>query len=232
MDSPPLLTSLLDAFDFVGPHARVRDVCLRDPEFSWIFRRAGVEGSCKSDKVQANVLKALRPAMDNFSLGTLLAKKLVVTLGSTFAERIRLPALWFDSLRVVLDECKVFARVCWVRTVAGGWTTSVRMHEDVQLECLFGCPDSQDCMIHYLTCPILWNLASEFYPNEESISIEQRLSLLTPSKDKIQRLALCHAIYHACKNDTCCYLHGSLARPRIVQTRGAEHARTFRHFLA
>ena len=102
--------------------------------------------------------------MDNFSLDTLLAKKLVVTLGSTLADRIRLPALWFDSLRVVLDECKVFARVCWLRTVvASGWTTSVRMHEDVQLECIFGCPESPECMLHYLTCPILWNLAAEFY---------------------------------------------------------------------
>ena len=103
-----------------------------------------------------------------------------------------------------------FIRTCWLRTAAGGWTTSIRMHSDVKLcTCMFGCTDSEDVLTHYLGCPILWSLAREISGLcETDISIISRLSVRDPSKDKLILLAYCHVLFHFAINDReCVKLH-------------------------
>ena len=62
----------------------------------------------------------------------------------------------------------------WWKSVCGAWTTSHRLHEINQLPCVFGCTDSKDTLSHYLVCPVLWQLAREVCPNEESSSVPSR----------------------------------------------------------
>ena len=120
------------------------------------------------------------------------------------------PVNWFHSLFICLQEISPCVRTCWLRTAAGGWTTSIRMHSDVLLcRCMFGCIDSEDVLTHYLCCPILWCLAREISGiSETDVSIISRLSIQYPSKDKLVLLAYCHVLYHCAINDReCIKLH-------------------------
>ena len=77
-------------------------------------------------------------------------------------------------------------------------------------------------MLHYLICPILWQLVIQFLDGEDSILLSQRLCLQSPSIKKLQRLALACRIYHECKNDCVCIKSNVVASPHTVQSRGAD----------
>ena len=115
--------------------------------------------------------------------------------------------------------------MCWLKSIIGGWCTSVRMHEPHKLECIYGC-NAEDSMIHYLECPALWFIVNQHIMDEASICIPQRLCLQQPSCRKLQRLALCYGVYHACKNDNMCVHVGVVSRPLVVQNRAYEFSRT------
>ena len=108
----------------------------------------------------------------------------------------------FDSLLNVFQPCKVLLRVCWLKSIAGAWTTSARMHDGPLWPCIFGCPDAQDAVSHYFLCPVLWQLAREQLGFEEAITIGERLCLQNPCRQKLRHLALCHITYHSCRNDS------------------------------
>ena len=104
----------------------------------------------------------------------------------------------------------LFIRTCWLRTAAGGWTTSIRMHSDVKLcHCLFGCTDSEDVLTHYLCCPILWCLARKISGiHETDVSIISKLPIRDPSKNKLVLLDHGHILYHCAINGReCVKLH-------------------------
>ena len=116
------------------------------------------------------------------------------------------PLNWFHSLYICLNEISPFVSTCWLRTAAGGWTSSIRMRSDVQLcRCLFGCIDSEDVLTHYLCCPTLWCLAREISGVcEADVSIISRVFLRDPSKDELVLLAYGHVLYHCAINDREC----------------------------
>jgi len=138
---------------------------------------------------------------DGEPLDTLLAQKLVTTLGSEFALATPMRRDWFTLLGKVFDESKVFLRVCWLKAIAGAWCTTHRMHEDERWPCIFGC-DAQDTLCHYLECPVLWHFATSILGSEDAIFVADRLCLREPSVQKLRRLAMTHMIYHSCKNDS------------------------------
>ena len=117
---------------------------------------------------------------------------------------------WYSNTFRVLEPMNPFIRFCWLRTICGGWTTSIRMHAEVPFsKCIFACAHSEDCLTHYLCCPVLWCLAREISGlNETSVSIESRLSLVNPTPAQFTLLAMCHSIYHLSINDKeCIALH-------------------------
>jgi len=222
LDSPPILHSLINALEFRGPHSRIFDAIQSDPGGSHLDRDSGI---------QSEVLRLLRPEFSDDQLGTLLARKCVVTLGEDCANLIRMKPDWFSQISEAFGHVKAFIRICWLKSIAGAWTTTHRMHEDLKWPCIFGCLDAQDNFRHYVVCPVLWNLAGLIFDNEGSIAIEERLCLVSPSVIKLQRLALAHSIYHACKNDTNCTVHGIPASPLIVQSRGAQFTKALKHLI-
>ena len=123
-----------------------------------------------------------------------MARELVVTLGVDFANATRLPPSWWVDLCGILEGLKVYLRMCWLRTIAGAWTTTLRMHEAIEWKCLFGCPDEDGTISHHLSCPILWNIACGVSDGEESISVSERLCIRHPSHLKFQRLSICHYV--------------------------------------
>ena len=138
------------------------------------------------------------------------------------------------TLYICLKEISPFVRTCWLRTAAGGWTTSIRMHSDVQFcTCFFGCTDSEDALTHYLCCPILWCLARELSGiREADVSIVSRLSIQDPSKDKLILLAYCHVVYHCAINDReCIKLHFDHDQSSL-QRRVVSLGRQIKHMLS
>ena len=230
LDSPPILLCLLEALEFQSGHSRILKAIECEPEVSWLDQRGKSDEFSKSDKVQTVVLKALAPAQDIHSIGVLIARKLCVTLGTDFASQCSVNELWFVELFSILGEAKVFLRMCWLKTISGAWTTTTRMHEQHTWKCIFGCFDRDD-LLHYLVCPVLWGIAIGVLPGEGSISVGERLCLRNPSLLKLQRVALVHGVYHACKNDSSCLIDGSPRSAHFVQNRGHEFCRALEHLV-
>ena len=132
---------------------------------------------------------------------------------------------WLTTLIHAMQEVKIHCRMVWWKTICGGWTTSHRMHEVDQLPCIFGCTDSKDSLCHYLICPILWQLAREVCPLEESSDLASRLCLASPCKDSLHRLAIAFGIFHAVKNDSSCsFSSANSSTPSFVQSRAVGFA--------
>ena len=70
---------------------------------------------------------------------------------------IRLRERW-DLVRDILSRAPPMVRWPYIKTIAGGWTTTHRMHvTDTKWSCIFGCPQP-DRIAHYLVCPRLTHL--------------------------------------------------------------------------
>ena len=89
--------------------------------------------------------------------------------------------------------------------------------------------------MHYLICPILWQFPLPHVGMIDSIFVGDRLGISYPSVQKLKALAIVHAVYHFCKNDSECssalnaHVQGdtqSSSAFAIVQYRAIGFART------
>ena len=171
------------------------------------------------------VMRALQPPFVLPDVAALLVAKLKVTLTSDLFDPcsdIFVDFQWLTCLIGIMQEVKIHCRMVWWKTICGAWTTSHRLHEADQLPCVFGCTDEKDTICHYLLCPVLWQLAREVCPFEESSAVPSRLCLVSPTKDCIHRLSLAFGIYHACKNDS----PAGPTFPSVVQSRAVGFAKS------
>ena len=160
-----------------------------------------------------------------------IANKAVITLGPEISSNISMSINWFQDLLECFEHVNSFVRVCWLKTIVGGWTTTSRMHESVRWPCIFGCIDCRDELLHYLICPFLWQFPREHLKCEEpSISIGSRLCFVAPTIEKLRTLAFVHALYHHLKkNPKCVRPDGSIQHPRIVLNQAQELSRLVVH---
>ena len=246
MDSPPILCSLLDSLEFIGPMSSVPNICANNPEHNWILTYP-ISACPLSSGLQAAVLRVLMVKERTSDLPTSIARKATVTLGQETANSLMMAPLWFESLSKVLDLCPIYVRMCWLKSVAGAWCTSTRLNKAVRLPCIFGCVDSMDNIRHYLICPVLWQFAREtLHVYEEHIDIGHRLCLRVPSINKMRLLTFCFSLYHAITHDDgcisatprrthpdgCTSAEGVLQCPRVIQSRAVALARSVKHFVA
>ena len=103
------------------------------------------------------------------------------------------------------------------------------MHEDVLAPCVYGCSDCKDTFCHYLECPVLWQLAREVLPEEESSRPVFRLALVAPSARSLDLLAVAFNICHDTKNNhAVCDHELDYSVPNFVQHRAAAVGRALR----
>jgi len=99
--------------------------------------------------------------------------------------------------------CKLGARVSMavVKSWANAWTTSTRMHEPQLLPCIFGCPNCEDSLDHYLCCDPLWTaVISCSFKYAELLQAGPFSKLgLGGSSAWLQMLAIAFSCYHAIK---------------------------------
>ena len=166
------------------------------------------------------------------------AAKAAITLGPDMSHQLLAPRNWFCELKSDMIGSKYFLRVCWLKAIGGGWTTTCRMHENIKWPCIFGC-EANDEIAHYFVCPVLWHIACSQTSFEESIYVSERLCFVQPSLEKLKRLALAHSIYHACKFDTeiisllnlFVTLPDTIPPWRRIQDLALGYSRTFKHIV-
>jgi len=233
LDSPSILSALLDSLEFKGPMRSAKDICEHSLQHRWLLTFPS--SPCPTSKgLQSSVLDVLLVGERTQDLPRALAQKASITLGAEIANSMHLRLSWFLDLNRLLELCPLYIRMCWLKTICGAWCTSVRLHTLVRLPCVFGCPDCVDELSHYLICPTLWLFAREaLHIQEISLGIGERLCLRSPSFDKLKLLAFCFSLYHAIRNDSGCIGEdGNLKSSLTVQNRAAGLSRSVRHFVS
>ena len=83
-----------------------------------------------------------------------------------------------------------------LKTWVNSWAISDRCHEAIRLPCMFGCDGATDKMAHYVMCPILFALLTQFRAETPACPLK-RIGLIDPSKESLLTLACSFAGYHA-----------------------------------
>ena len=231
-----ILCNLLDALYLKGDFD---SLILSEPDH-WLASYPIAEVPAKYSGLQAGVLNILSASESCHDLETTLCRKIKVTLGfnpfsagSASAGIVIHAHAWFPGLCVTLKSIGLFIRVCWFKTIIGGWCTSDRLHLDRRWPCVLGCPDCLDEIHHYLICPVLWQFGREALNlRESSIAVESRLCLCDPSSDKLRLLAFVHCLYHHIRNDDGCFVNGDPACSSVVQYRARALAQDCKFLVA
>ena len=111
-----------------------------------------------------------------------------------------------EQFCILCKTCKslgVRTTMAAIKTWSNAWTTTTRMHEAIELPCIFGCP-AEDELDHYLCCDPLWTLViSSSFRREELLSASplQRIGLDSNSMQWLQMLSVALPCYHAIKTN-------------------------------
>ena len=214
--------SLIHALELSGGFCNFKDNCRVDPSRSWLVNYPTVSFPKKYKSLQSAALAALSIAFRVDSLRVELHEKVKITLLPL--SPFEIPFFWFEGLHFELRKQTPYIKVCWLKTITGAWCTSTRLKSVQGRPCIFGCLDTRDELVHYLVCPILWQLArSALRINEESIHSLSRICVSEPTSDKLKLPAFTHALYHSCVNDSSCINGRGMPRSsQIVQHEASE----------
>ncbi len=89
--------------------------------------------------------------------------------------------------------------MCILKTWLNAWTTSHRMHEQIRLKCIFGCPKSLDILDHYVCCGRLWRAVSYATRHIPPESIPMRLGVQGTTRENLLNIVVAFTTYHAIK---------------------------------
>ena len=223
--------SLLHAIQLSGPLSVFKENCRIDPSRDWILDYPTTLFPKKFKSLQSAAMEALSVEFRVSSLSAELHEKVKVTLMPLAPFEIELD--WFSGLRSVLMKETPYIKICWLRTVAGAWCTSVKLHSVEGCPCIFGCSDSRDELTHYLQCPIIWQFArTSLRISEPSIHFLSRICVSEPTSDKLKLLAFTHALYHVCVNEHSCMQSNGMPRsPHVVQYEASEACNYCMHLI-
>ena len=99
-------------------------------------------------------------------------------------------------------KCPRSVQTAVFKTILNSWSTTYRLQEAILLPCIFGCEGCKDELQHYLTCPILWTIATSSASLPApflSLSPREKICLFTPSESGFRLLSLAYRGYHAMK---------------------------------
>ncbi len=220
----PILESLLDALGIKGSFAPLGPLVKSCPDLSWVPPRTPLEirenpggflGVCSvldsrhvpplplppslGGKVQGKIYECFSKSEKCGDFAKAMSQKLVVTLGVEVSSSLRVPVNWVATLLEVLRNVRPHTASCVFKSLIGGWTTSVRMHEHERLSCIFGCREQPDEINHYFLCSPLWQIAGQSLQVQAPLCLAQRLCIELPTPESARLLALVFALYHFCK---------------------------------
>jgi len=194
----PILNTLFDALLLRRPFTCFKNFVTSDPNLSWMSDPS--LPLPPNFKVQSESYKIFSKWSCIENNEGLLANKLVTTFGEEFANNLILPETWLKDLDSKLRLVKTHVSMCLFKTWVGGWTTSIRMHEEKRLNCIFGCTDEPDSLDHYLRCAPLWHIVAEASGLTPPFLVEERVGLKDPSELSLLCLSFAFHGYHYSKS--------------------------------
>ena len=114
-----ILQNLLCALEFRGPFKELGKLATNSESANWLlsYPLSPLPSGIKS--VQSGVLATLRSFFQCRDLAKSLTQKAVKTLGDEQSCRIRVRPDWFEKLRPILDNFKIYLRMCWLKAICG-----------------------------------------------------------------------------------------------------------------
>ncbi len=247
----PILESLLDALGIKGTFAPFEPLIKSCHDLSWVLSPSPGLGvafdtpeSLQSlplppsplppslgGKLQGKIYECFSKSEKCVDFARSMSQKLVVTLREEASRSLRVPVNWVATLTEVLRNVRPHTACCVFKTLIGGWTTSVRMHEHDRLACIFGCRNQPDEINHYFFCTSLWQIASQSLRVETPLGLAQRLCIAEPTPDTARLLALVFSLYHFCKTRAKDLGGAPYLGPNVVQNLAFEAARALRNHV-
>jgi hypothetical protein len=105
---------------------------------------------------------------------------------------------WETTLRVLQSAQTHFAMAA-LKTLLNSWCTQGRYHDSSADLCIFGCAGAVDDILHYACCQRLWQASAEAAQMPLSASVEERLLLLYPARERLDVMVIAFSVYHAVK---------------------------------
>ena len=121
--------------------------------------------------------------------------------------------VWCGLCQVMRKEPPQVA-TCFLKTVINSWYTTHRMGEVPRLSCIFGCPDKEDNLKHYLLCSPMWSLAVSACGLPLSfLSLDpiERLCIFNKSVPGLRLLSVAFRSYRAPKLNQRCLIDTRIA---------------------
>ena len=143
------------------------------------------------------------PVQDEHSLKSLLSKRIQILLQPYDIDMDN--EVQLDQAIQILQSLKGSDAAKILKTWLNGWTTTSRMHEEIQMPCLLGCQGQPDSLQHYIHCPYCFALTSFLIPATSNYPLV-RLGLVLPTQSFQLSLSCIFTAYHAVKK-SCNSIH-------------------------
>lgn len=220
IESTCILQSLHDALALRGPLNSIREIADRVPEHAWLLSYpVSPMPSCYKG-IQSASCKILSLDESYADLSKSLYDKFRIAFPLDVFGVISMQADWFPKLEELFKITNCFLRMCWLKAIAGAWTTTRRMPEVTKWPCIFGCLDCSDEIRHYLQCPSI---------SEHHFCLWHRLCFIDCSVDKLLLLAYSHLLYHALKSDReCVQCNGQIKSSQFLQQKSSNLVKALR----
>jgi hypothetical protein len=105
---------------------------------------------------------------------------------------------WKDTVSCLKGAQPHFAMIA-LKTLLNTWCTQGRYHDCSADQCIFGCAGAVDDISHYASCERLWQASAEAAQMPLSASVEERLLLHCPVRQRLDVLVIAFTVYHAVK---------------------------------
>ena len=151
--------------------------------------------TCKI-KVQKRAYETLIPVICPPTVIQLLIKRLSDNIPDVAPHA---QAADWEHIFSVMKSLGSHAAMCCFKTYANSWTTSRRFHEARRSTCIFGCAQPDD-LAHYLSCVRLWRTIKFAVKGPVGKSPQDRLALVSPTKKRLQELAIAFTVFHTSKH--------------------------------
>ena len=169
----------------------------------------------KHKSVQTTFMKSLHSLLFPTTFAVSLRDK-IVKVWSDIVEVGDVSEQQLVSLEHTYQSIPLQIRMGLLKTQIGSWTTSTRMSEPQELQCLFGC-DSEDRITHYAECDVLWSLCGQALGIKPSPFISSRLCIINAAPYRGQLVGLVHHVYHYCKHQLVAHPQGGFRQPEALR---------------
>ena len=129
-------------------------------------------------------------------------KKYIFEKGSKFLYNyIIYSAETWPRMKALLQGTSVHFATIVLKTWFNSWATTARFHDARCPHCVFGCPDAEDDLKHYVACNRLWSIVRVVFKDSAAGSLEDHLILADATQEKLQRLVVAFHTFHAVRGE-------------------------------